>query len=106
MRFIAGLVLLASLAACAGEPPGPRPEISGGSRDAGIVTLAATSNLYSPAGPDWQQAAVTADRRCRAWGHEAAGSYSGWQEACRIYDRHGRCVRTEITRFYPCSDGM
>ncbi len=106
MRRVMCLVLGLALAACgAKEPPGPNPELSGGSRAAGIVTLAATTNLYSPATPDWPEAARKADRRCRAWGQEAAGSYSGWQEACRVYNRHGQCIRTEITRFYPCTGG-
>lgn len=103
MRNGSWLAVLLVLSACASEPAGPRPEISGGSRDAGIVTFSATTNLYSPAAPGWDVAAVSADRRCRAWGHARAGSFSGWQEACRVYDRHGRCTRTEITRFYPCT---
>ena len=102
MRFVFLLGLATLLAGCASEPPGPQPEISGGSRDAGIVTLAATTNLYSPAEPAWTDAVAKADRRCRAWGFDRADSFSGWQEACRIYDRHGRCAKTEVTRFYPC----
>ena len=53
--------------------------------------------------PDWREAQAAADRRCRGWGYAGAGSLSGWQEACKVYDFHGRCVQATVTRFYPCT---
>ena len=49
-------------------------------------------------GPD------AADHRCRRWGHKGSTEFSGWQEACRRYDLHGRCANTTVTRFYSCTD--
>jgi hypothetical protein len=97
------LALMLLLAACAAPPEGPRPTPSGGSRADGLVTYASTSTIWNPAGPDWRVAQSAAERRCRAWGHAGAGAFAGWQETCRGYDLHGRCVRTRVTRFYPCS---
>jgi hypothetical protein len=90
------------LAACSGHPAGVKPQESPGSRRDGIVTMASTGTLYNPVGPDWRLAQAAADRRCRSWGYAGAGSFSGWQESCEVYDFHGRCARTTVTRFYPC----
>jgi hypothetical protein len=98
------VLLLLLLTACTPTPPGPRPAPSGGSRDDGLVTYASTSTIWNPAGADWRVAQSAADRRCRGWGHAGAGSFAGWQGACREYDLYGRCVRSTTTRFYPCSE--
>ena len=97
------LVLCLLLAACAAPRPGVTPREAGGSRADGIVTLASDSTIWNPVRADWREAQVAAGRRCRSWGHEGAGSLAGWQEACRAYDLHGRCVKTRMTRFYPCA---
>lgn len=103
---IALLPLLALLAACGGAaPPGVRPAPAGESRADGIVTMASTGTIWNPVSPDWREAQDAADRRCRSWGYAGAASAAGWQEACQIYDLHGRCVRTQVTRFYPCTAG-
>lgn len=92
------------LAACAGtETAGVKPRPAGESAADGIVTMSSTGTLYNPVSADWGDAAVAAERRCRALGYDGAGSFAGWQEACRGYDFHGRCVSTKVTRFYPCS---
>jgi hypothetical protein len=92
------------LAACSGQPAGVRPIDAGGSRADGIVTMASTGTLYNPVSPDWREAAAAASRRCRSWGYRGGpATFAGWQEACRIYDRHGRCFRTVTTRFYSCA---
>jgi hypothetical protein len=97
------LLLCLVLAACGSRPAGVKPAYSGGSRHEGIVTMASTGTIYNPVGPDWRLAQAAADRRCRSWGYAGAGSFAGWQEACEVYDFHGRCARTTVTRFYPCS---
>jgi YecR-like lipoprotein len=101
----AALILaLALLAACASRPAGVRPVPAGGSRADGIVTMSSTGTLYNPVSPDWREAAESASRRCRSWGYRGGpATFAGWQEACRVYDRHGRCFRTVVTRFYSCS---
>ena len=66
--------------------------------------MASNGTLYNPVAADWTVAAAAADRRCRRWGHDGSTQFSGWQEACRQYDIHGRCVRTTVTRFYSCAD--
>ena len=73
------------------------------SRADGIVTMESAGTLWNPVTADWREAQAWADRRCRGWGYAGAASYAGWQEACRQYDFHGRCVRTLVTRFYPCA---
>jgi hypothetical protein len=106
MRLWIMVVALLVVAGCAGPPPaGVRPGFAGGSRHDGIVTMASTGTLYNPVSPDWREAASEAGRRCRGWGYDGTDSYAGWQEACRLYDLHGRCVRTVVTRFYSCSGG-
>lgn len=104
MRFLMIAAALA-VAGCSTPPAGVKPGFAGGSRHDGIVTMASTGTLYNPVGPDWRQAAAGAGRQCRAWGYDHADEFSGWQEACRIYDIHGRCTKIVVTRFYPCSDG-
>jgi hypothetical protein len=100
MRWV---LLVCLLAACGAAPRGVRPVETEGSRRDGIVTMASTGTIWNPVGPDWRLAQAAAERRCRAWGYDGAGSFAGWQEACEVYDFHGRCVRTTVTRFYPCT---
>jgi hypothetical protein len=98
------LVLCALLlAACQSTPQGVRPVAGGVSRADGIVTMESAGTIWNPVTADWREAEAAADRRCRRWGYDGAASYAGWQEACRQYDLHGRCVRSLVTRFYPCA---
>ena len=97
------LYLLALLSACAPAPDGVRPVPAGDSAADGIVTMASNGTLWNPVAPDWRPAQAAAQRKCRGWGYAGADSYAGWQESCRVYDFHGRCVQTRVTRFYPCS---
>jgi YecR-like lipoprotein len=99
----AAFLFLTLLAACSTAPAGVKPVPAGDSRNDGIVTMASSGTLYNPVSPDWRDAEAAADRRCRSWGHAGAGSFAGWQEACRVYDFHGRCVSSTVTRFYPCA---
>ncbi len=99
------LLFALCLAACAGMPPGVRPVPAGGSRPDGIVTMASTSTIYNPVAPDWRAAEADASRQCRRWGHPGGSRLAGWQEACRVYDIHGRCTGTTTTRFYNCDEG-
>jgi hypothetical protein len=102
MRPILVLCLLLA-AACSAAPQGVKPRPAGDSRADGIVTMASAGTIWNPVTADWRVAQAGADRRCRSWGYAGAASYAGSQEACRQYDLHGRCVRTLVTRFYPCS---
>jgi hypothetical protein len=102
-RSLAPLLALA-LAACAGAPEhSVHPVASGGSKSDGVVTMSSTAGIYVPVAPNLEAAAADAARRCRAWGYDRTATFEGWQEACRRYDRHGRCVYAEVTRFYSCS---
>jgi YecR-like lipoprotein len=105
MRVVASLACLALLAGCASTPQGVKPVAAGDSRKDGIVTMASTGTLYNPVSADWREAQTAASRRCRSWGYGEDSSFAGWQEACRGYDHHGRCVSTKVTRFYSCSAG-
>ena len=102
MRLVLVLLLLV---ACSPRAEGVRPVAAGEDRREGIVTMASTGTIWNPVDADWRVAQAAADRRCRAWGYDGAESYAGWQDACRVYDLHGRCVRNRVTRFYPCSGG-
>ena len=96
---------LLGLAGCAGSPgPVVTAHESGGSRADGIVTMTSTRFLYNPVQPNDAVTARSADKRCRAWGHDGAAYFAGDQEACEIYDFYGRCARSAVTRFYSCSD--
>lgn len=97
------LVCLFAAACAAPRPPGLAPIPAGDSRADGIVTMASNGSVWNPVEPDWRAAQATADRRCRQWGHPAGSTYAGWQEACRQYDHHGRCVLSRVTRFYACA---
>ncbi len=100
------LALLLVLAACAApRPEGVRPVAAGESRADGIVTMSSAGTIWNPVDADWRVAQAAADRRCRTWGYAGAESYAGWQETCRAWDRHGRCIKTRVTRFYSCSAG-
>lgn len=102
MRCVLSLCL-ALLAACGSTPPGVRPVEAGHSRTDGIVTMASTGTIYNPVRPDWRDAEASASRQCRGWGYRDAASFSGWQQACRVYDVYGRCTGTTVTRFYTCA---
>ena len=103
-RALLPLLCLGLLAAC-GAAPGPMvtPRPSEGSRADGIATMSSTTSIYNAVGPDWRAGQAGAAKRCRSWGYDGAQSFAGWQEACRHYDFHGRCVFTEVTRFYACA---
>lgn len=104
MRALAVIIIALVLCGCAARtPPGVRPVAAGDSRADGIVTMASTGTIWNPVQADWRSAQAAADRRCRGWGHAGAGSFAGWQEACLVYDFHGRCVQAKVTRFYPCA---
>ncbi len=103
MRVTLSILGLTLLAGCATTGPVVTPRISGGNEADGIVTLSSTRFLYNPVEPDWKEAAVTADKRCHGWGHDGPAYFAGDQEACEIYDFHGRCARAVVTRFYDCS---
>jgi len=102
MRWIIITTLLATLSACGGGTSGVQPSESGGSRADGIVTMTSTRTIYNAVAADWSQADADAAKRCQAWGYERARSFSGWQDTCSGYDRHGRCLQTVTTRFYSC----
>jgi YecR-like lipoprotein len=94
MRSVLVLLLLA---ACAG----PDHRIVAGR--GGVVAMASDGTIWNPVGPDWREGQAAAERRCRTRGYDGADSFSGWREACRGYDLHGRCVATRVTRYYTCS---
>lgn len=100
------LALLLALAACAApRPEGVRPVAAGESRADGIVTMSSAGTIWNPVAADWRAAQAAANDRCRSWGYAGAQSHAGSQETCRAWDRYGRCVKSRVTRFYPCSAG-
>jgi hypothetical protein len=92
---------LVCLGACAAPPTVVQPTERGSSRADGIVAMTSISSPYQPVQPDWSDAATTADRRCRSWGQDRP-QLAGWREACRVWDRWGRCTLSRVTRFYDC----
>lgn len=101
---LAILVSLMLFAGCAARTPVVTPHLSGAGPADGIVTLASTRTLFNPVRPDWGAAFVTADGACHAQGRDGPARFAGDQQACEIYDRAGRCVRTTVTRFYSCGE--
>lgn len=103
MRNLTLLFGLLLLAACGGNGKTElKPSESGGSRAEGIVIHSSTKSLFTPVTPDWTIADGNALDRCRSWGYERASEYTGSQEICRQYDRHGRCTITTTKRYYQC----
>lgn len=103
MRIATLSLCLTLLAGCATTGPVVTAHESGGSRADGIVTMTSTRFLYNPVEPDDRTTALAADKRCHAWGHGGPAHFAGDQRACEIYDFHGRCARSAVTRFYSCS---
>ena len=104
MGRVYAIAVLALLAGCAGSAPVVRPVPEGGNEADGIVTMSSTASIFQPSPPDWRAAeAGPVARRCRAWGYRGGQTFTGWREDCRVY-RHGRCVSSQIRRFYQCRD--
>lgn len=102
MRVAHTFIALALLAACAGPAPVVKPVQSAGNRADGIVTMSSTASIFQPSPPDWRAAEQgPVAKRCRAWGYRGGQTFTGWREDCRVY-RHGRCVTSQIRRFYQC----
>ena len=101
MRFAVVLSMFLSVAACAGDPV-VRPHDAGGNRADGIVTLTSISGIFEPTPPDWGAAHARVARECRGWGYRGGHSFSGDRAKCLAYDRNGRCLRTQVRRFYQC----
>ena len=102
MRIIVSFAAAGLLSACASAGPTVTPAESGGNRADGIVTMSSTTTIFNAVGPDWREAEEGASDRCRRWGFVGAAPFTGSQERCVGYDRHGRCVQTVTTRFYEC----
>src|SRR5690606_9426593 len=101
LAAICAVVCLAGLGACAGAPvvqPGQHDDTS---RATCLRALTSVTGLHQPSGPDWRRADAAALRRCRGWGH-GDQRLTGWREACRGWDRWGRCTSTRVTRYYDC----
>lgn len=101
MRLGLWLCVLGLLAGCA-EPAVVRPVATAGNRTDGIVTMSSMASIFQPARPDWAEADVRVTRQCRGWGYRAPHSFTGDREKCLAYDRNGRCVRSQVHRFYQC----
>ncbi len=102
MRIIVAVLAACLLTACASPGPTVTPVENGGNRADGIVTMSSTTNIFNAVGTDWRKAETGASDRCRRWGFDGAAPYTGSQDRCVGYDRHGRCVQTVTTRFYEC----
>lgn len=100
---VAGVALgLVLLAGCSSHRPVITPTESGGYKPDGVVSMSSTVSLFHPFKPDWQVAQAGASKRCRSWGYDAARSFTGSREFCKAWDRHGRCMETQLTRYYEC----
>ena len=92
-----------ALAACSSDAPSVSPVENVASKADGIVAMSSTRNIFQPAAPDWSDAEAGASERCRNWGYRGTQAFTGSQETCSGYDRHGRCVQSVTTRFYECA---
>lgn len=101
MRLGLWICVLGILAGCA-APAVVRPIQTAGNRTDGVVTMSSIASIFQPTPPDWRDADDRVARQCRGWGYRAGHSFTGDREKCLAYDRNGRCVRTQVRRFYQC----
>ncbi len=98
-----GLVsMMCGVAACSGGAAIIKPSQSGGSRTDGVVSMSSTVSPFHPFEPDWTVAEEGAEKRCHSWGYQEIPTFAGTREFCRAWDRHGRCIETQVTRYYAC----
>ncbi len=90
------------VAACSGGDRVIKPDQSGGSKADGVVSMSSTVSLFHPFEPDWNVAHEGAATRCRSWGYKSQPTFTGTREFCQAWDKHGRCMETQLTRYYEC----
>lgn len=103
-RIVLPLCAAAILSACSGDKPIVTPTESGGYKPDGLVSMSSTVSLFHPYLPDWSDAQAGADKRCRSWGYRRATDFTGSREFCKAWDRHGRCMEMQLTRYYECTE--
>ena len=101
IRAVVVICIAGLLGACAS--PVVKPHDAGGNRADGIVTMSSTGSIFAPTPPEWGAAEAEVARECRGWGYRGGHSFSGDRKKCLAYDRAGRCVRTQVRRFYQCA---
>ncbi|MEM8572359.1 MAG: YecR family lipoprotein [Pseudomonadota bacterium] len=97
------LLAVVFLAACAGSDKVISPTQSGGSKADGVVSMSSTVSLFHPFEPDWLMAHEGAAKRCSRWGYKAPPTFTGTREFCQAWDKHGRCMEAQLTRYYQCN---
>jgi hypothetical protein len=102
IRAVLPLLAVLFLVACTSSRPIIRPTESGGSKADGVVSMSSTVSLFHPFQPDWSVAQEGAGKRCDAWGYAAPPTFTGTREFCQAWDKHGRCIQTQLTRYYTC----
>jgi hypothetical protein len=102
MRVAGAALALLVLTGCASGRPVITPSESGGLKADGVVSMSSTVSLFHPFKPDWRVAQTGAAKRCRSWGFTGAKSFTGSRELCTAWDRHGRCMESQLTRYYEC----
>lgn len=90
------------VSACSGGDRVIKPDLSGGSKADGVVSMSSTVSLFHPFEPDWNVAHEGAAKRCRSWGYKSQPTFTGTREFCQAWDKHGRCMETQLTRYYEC----
>jgi YecR-like lipoprotein len=79
------------------------PEATSGSRADGVVNLAYEYGMFEVPKVDWDQAQLTALRRCQAWNYSAAEAFGGHTQHCEQQDGYGNCLRWLVTVSYQCT---
>lgn len=73
----------------------------GGSRTDGIVELIYEQAAMERPVIDWQEAQVSALKRCQAWGYNNAERFGGQRTQCIQMSEYG-CVRQSVIIPYQC----
>jgi hypothetical protein len=78
-------------------------QATGGSRADGVVDLSYEYGLFESPVVQWEDGAILASNRCKAWGYTNAEPFGGTTEQCMRVSNSGNCLRTLVTAKYQCT---
>lgn len=94
------ITLIAAISACAAIKV---PQATGGSKADGIVELSYTYGGFEKPDVQWDQALISAQQRCEAWGYSKADAFGGTTSQCQAMSGYG-CTSFLVTAKYQCTN--